>query len=112
MSSLNVNTPDFVPGGASSDVSAPAPVNPFLKLAAKEFVPSAPVFVPSVGFGGGFSTFIPSFAPVFVPSSHLQQRNTSNGKREGDDMSLSEVCSSPVLLLKTLHWLLFFCSTR
>ena len=53
MSGLNVNTPDFVPGGAA------APVNPFLKLAAKEksfteFVPlgGAPEFVPGVGYGG------------------------------------------------------------
>lgn len=109
MSSLNVNTPDFVPGGASSDAPAPAPVNPFLKLAAKEFVPSAPAFVPGVGFGGGFPTFIPSFAPVFVPSSHIQPRN--NGKREGDDMSLSEVCSRFSFLLNLDDFHFFGCAT-
>ena len=87
MSGLNVNTPDFVPGGAA------APVNPFLKLAAKEksfteFGPlgGAPEFVPGVGFGGGYATSRP---PVPVPASNMQQRG--NGKREGDDMSLSEV---------------------
>jgi hypothetical protein len=86
MSGLNVNTPDFVPGGAA------APVNPFDKLAAKaktpEFVPfgGAPEFVPGVGYGGAYSASRP---PASVPASHVQQRG--NGKREGDDMSLSEV---------------------
>jgi hypothetical protein len=92
MSSLNVNTPDFVPCGPPSDASAPAAANPFLKLAAKEFVPSAPAFVPSGGFGSAFPTFVPSFtpaAPVFHPPSHLQQRSAVT--KEGDDMSLSEV---------------------
>ncbi len=73
---------------ASSNTAAIAPVNPFLKLAAKEFVPSAPAakqlvpsapaFVPSVGLGGAFS-FAPSFVPTaaaFVPPPHLQQRAT------------------------------------
>ena len=94
MSGLNANTPEFVFGGASSDASAPAPVNPFLKLAAKEFVPSAPAFVPGAGFGGSFMSFTPS-APVFVPPPHLQQR--AGGKKEDDDMSLSEVRCSVVL---------------
>ena len=95
MSNFNANTPDFVPGGASANTAAMAPVNPFLKLAApKEFVPSgsAPAFVPGVGFGGSFSfapSFVPTSAAAFVPQAHLQQRVV--GKKEGDDMSLSEV---------------------
>jgi hypothetical protein len=92
MSGLNANTPDFVPGGASSHAAAPAPTNPFLKVAVKEFVPSAPAFVPGAGFGGNPMSFAPSFtpsAPVFVPPPHLQQR--VGGKKEDDDMSLSEV---------------------
>jgi hypothetical protein len=100
MSGLDVNTPDFVPGGPSSDAPAPAPapVNPFLKVAAKEFVPSAPAFVPSGGFGSTFPTFVPSFtpaAPAFVPPSYMQQRSAV--AKEGDDMSLSEV-QLPIML--------------
>ena len=52
-------TPEFVPGGPSSDAPAPAPVNPFLKVAADEFVPSAPAFVPSSGFGSTFPWYSP-----------------------------------------------------
>ena len=62
----------------SANTAAITPVNPFLKLAAKEFVPSAPAFAPSVGLGGAFS-FAPSFVPAaaaFVPPPHLQQRAT------------------------------------
>ena len=73
---------------ASANTATIAPVHPFLKLAAKEFVssapaakqlvPSAPAFVPDVGLGGAFS-FAPSFVPTaaaFVPPPHLQQRAT------------------------------------
>jgi hypothetical protein len=70
---------------AASANTAAIAVNPFLKLAAKEFVPSAPAakqLVPSapagVGLGGAFS-FAPSFVPTaaaFVPPPHLQQRAT------------------------------------
>jgi hypothetical protein len=68
---------------AASANTAAIAVNPFLKLAAKEFVPSAPAakqlvpsapaFVPGVGLGGAFS-FAPSFVPTaaaFVPPPHL-----------------------------------------
>ena len=94
MGKFNANYPDFVPGGASANTAAINPGNPFLKLAAKEFVPSgsAPAFVPGVGFGGSFSfapSFVPTSAAAFVPPPHLQQRVV--GKKEGDDMSLSEV---------------------
>ncbi len=59
-----------------ANTAAFAPVNPFLKLAAKGFVPSAPAFVPGVGLGGAFSfalSFVPT-AAAFVPPPHLQQR--------------------------------------
>ncbi len=44
-------TPEFMPGGPSSDALAPAPVNPVLKVAADEFV------------SGGFGRTFPWYSP-------------------------------------------------
>ena len=44
-------TPEFMPGGPSSDALAPAPVNPVLKVAADEFV------------SGGFGSTFPWYSP-------------------------------------------------
>jgi hypothetical protein len=93
MSGLNASTPDFIPGAMSFDAPASGSVNPFLKIAAKEFVPSAPAFIPGVVFGSQCPPFVPTFTPgalSFHPPSHVQNR--SGGKKEGDDMSLSEAC--------------------